>query len=329
MFDQHYKKESPTFTGITRGVGGFGFGAASAADDSGGGDGLPTYTDWGGGQPVWDKSSYTSYTISSPSVSGLNISGHYGMGTDSFHRYLIFTQRFQQDATIWVPILANGNPDPSARFGVFPTINSSGTNFFGGFADTVRGRMYHTEYGSGHIVGNDLPPILTGLETNGGYLKSSQYVVQDQYNLANENGWPGASTSWPPGGACDGGYHDGWNDMYYFVGRNEGRTHYYNPSTSSWANTSYYATASGHSGWYGICRDPSSNYFVYATRDVGWWMTNGFNYGSSSSALINTYTSGFTQSFPNNSEDVVIAWNGDIYAWTGQGSQVHRWTRTA
>ena len=32
MFDQHYKKESPTFTGITRGVGGFGFGAASADD---------------------------------------------------------------------------------------------------------------------------------------------------------------------------------------------------------------------------------------------------------------------------------------------------------
>jgi len=35
MFDQHYKKESPTFTGITRGVGGFGFGAASAAGGGG------------------------------------------------------------------------------------------------------------------------------------------------------------------------------------------------------------------------------------------------------------------------------------------------------
>ena len=48
MFNQHYKIESPTFTGITRGVGGFGFGAASAADDSGGSSGLPSYTDWGG-----------------------------------------------------------------------------------------------------------------------------------------------------------------------------------------------------------------------------------------------------------------------------------------
>ena len=38
MFDQHHKKESPTFTGITRGVGGFGFGAASA-DDGGGATG--------------------------------------------------------------------------------------------------------------------------------------------------------------------------------------------------------------------------------------------------------------------------------------------------
>ena len=30
MFDKHHKKENPTFTGITRGVGGFGFGAGSA-----------------------------------------------------------------------------------------------------------------------------------------------------------------------------------------------------------------------------------------------------------------------------------------------------------
>ena len=30
MFDKHHKKENPTFTGITRGVGGFGFGAAGA-----------------------------------------------------------------------------------------------------------------------------------------------------------------------------------------------------------------------------------------------------------------------------------------------------------
>ena len=44
MFDQHYKKESPTFTGITRGVGGFGFGAASAADDDSGGGGGSTAT---------------------------------------------------------------------------------------------------------------------------------------------------------------------------------------------------------------------------------------------------------------------------------------------
>ena len=31
MFDKHHKKENPTFTGITRGVGGFGFGAGSQA----------------------------------------------------------------------------------------------------------------------------------------------------------------------------------------------------------------------------------------------------------------------------------------------------------
>ena len=37
MFDKHHKKESPTFTGITRGVGGFGFGVAAAG---GGGESL-------------------------------------------------------------------------------------------------------------------------------------------------------------------------------------------------------------------------------------------------------------------------------------------------
>ena len=35
MFDKHHKKESPTFTGITRGVGGFGFGAAAGSETPG------------------------------------------------------------------------------------------------------------------------------------------------------------------------------------------------------------------------------------------------------------------------------------------------------
>lgn len=35
MFDKHHKKESPTFTGITRGVGGFGFGAAAVSETPG------------------------------------------------------------------------------------------------------------------------------------------------------------------------------------------------------------------------------------------------------------------------------------------------------
>ena len=33
MFDKHHKKESPTFTGITRGVGGFGFGVGSQSSE--------------------------------------------------------------------------------------------------------------------------------------------------------------------------------------------------------------------------------------------------------------------------------------------------------
>ena len=35
MFDKHHKKENPTFTGITRGVGGFGFGVAAGAVGAG------------------------------------------------------------------------------------------------------------------------------------------------------------------------------------------------------------------------------------------------------------------------------------------------------
>lgn len=51
MFDQHYKKESPTFTGITRGVGGFGFGAASA-DDGGGGPSATNLAEFFGVDPT-------------------------------------------------------------------------------------------------------------------------------------------------------------------------------------------------------------------------------------------------------------------------------------
>mgnify|MGYP001179755589 FL=1 len=52
MFDQHYKKESPTFTGITRGVGGFGFGAASADDDGGGGPSATNLAEFFGVDPT-------------------------------------------------------------------------------------------------------------------------------------------------------------------------------------------------------------------------------------------------------------------------------------
>ena len=38
MFDKHHKKESPTFTGITRGIGGFGFGVTAGA---GAGESVP------------------------------------------------------------------------------------------------------------------------------------------------------------------------------------------------------------------------------------------------------------------------------------------------
>ena len=37
MLDKWYRKEKPVFTGISRGMGGFSFGAAAAADDGGGG----------------------------------------------------------------------------------------------------------------------------------------------------------------------------------------------------------------------------------------------------------------------------------------------------
>ena len=52
MFDQHYKKESPTFTGITRGVGGFGFGAASADDGGGGGSSATNLAEFFGVDPT-------------------------------------------------------------------------------------------------------------------------------------------------------------------------------------------------------------------------------------------------------------------------------------
>lgn len=265
------------------------------------------YTDWGGGQPAWNTS-YTTYSINSPSYSGLNIGGHYGMTTDSFHRYLIFTNRFSNsDYTIFVPIEANGSPNFTNRFGVMPVYD----NYFGACVDTVRGRIYHTPYSSGaRLRGQDLPSTLTGLSA-GGYANISGNT---RYTLASENA---PNLDYPVGPPCDGGYHDGWNDMYYFTDRSSARVYSYNPNTASWTNL---GTGSGN-GKYGICRDPSSNYFVYARREPGWRMINGLV-----GADINTYsnasnTSGF--------EDVVITWNGDLWGWVGTGQSVYRFTRTA
>ena len=271
----------------------------------------PGYTDWGGGLPVWDKTSSTVYTINSPSYSGLDISIHYGMTTDSFNRYLIFTNRFggTSDYTIWVPITDTGAPDFNARFGVLPP----NYNYFGALADTVRGRIYHCEYSNGNLVGQDLPSTLSGLSA-GNYASISGNT---KYTLAAENA---PNLTWPGTSAVDGGYHDGWNDIYYFVGRNNTSLFSYNPNTSSWTN---HGSGSGWNAKYGICKDPSSNYFIYSRRDVGWEMFNGVN-GSN----ITTYASGFT-SFPNNAEDSIIAWNGDVYTWYAGSSTCNRWTRTA
>ena len=286
---------------------GFGGGVASLSVT---GISDPGYVDWGGGLPAWDKSSSVTYSINSPSYSGLDISSHYGMTTDSFNRYLIFTNRMSSsDYTIWVPITISGAPDFSARFGVMPPSN----NQFGALADTVRGRIYHCEYSNGYLIGQDLPAALTGL-SQGNYANVSGNTL---FTLPSQNA---PNLSFPGTAPSDGGYHDGWNDIYYFVGRNDSNLHSYNPNTSSWTN---HGSGSGWNTFYGICKDPSSNYFIYSNRNVGWDMFQGYT-----GANISTYTSGFT-SFPSNSEDSIIAWNGDVYTWYAGSGTCNRWTRTA
>ena len=307
-------------------------GTGGGADDS--------FVDWGGGTPVWNtQTGYLRYTnINNPSMSYLDINSHYGMTTDSWNRYLIFTNRnaggVYGDRSIWGPIVGTAGgglgsvyPDFSARFGV---INLYG-NYFGGMADTTRGRFYLTEYANGYIIGHDLPAVLSNLSA--GEYSTSAISGGTTYDLGNPTGWPmsgGSYTSWPGTGACDGGYHDGWNDIYYFVGRDTNIIYYYNPNTSTWANTGAISSIPSFSGLYhGVCKDPSSNHFVYAIRNGGFYMSNGISgscittYGTGGMANNGVYAGNHSYPsnvMPNDVEDVVIAWNGDIFCW-GKSSQ--------
>ena len=311
------------------------------------------FVDWGGGLPVWDtQTGYVVYqNISNPSMTGLDIvwNDHYGMTTDSYHRYLIFTNRnTNSNYTIWVPLVGTAGggvgsvyPDFSARFG---TMNAYG-NYFGGLADTVRGRMYMTEYAQGYLIGQDLPSTLTNVPA-GAYTSGSSISGGTTYTLANESGlfldssgnrgyWSGLANQGP----CDGGYHDVQNDIYYFVGRNANDVRYYDVVAGTWHWGNNVTTVPLVSGRYhGICGDPSSNYFVYSLRNQGFYMSNGINGNT-----ITTYGTGGSDSYGNplgnhsyvsgtmcsSVEDVVIGWNGDIFAWCSGSQQLYQFTRTA
>ena len=77
IFNEFNKKEKPVFTGITRGVGGFGFGSGGAGGDASGGPQTFTIYLWGAGADQKDdaglsdiKAGFTEVTVTKASIPG-------------------------------------------------------------------------------------------------------------------------------------------------------------------------------------------------------------------------------------------------------------------
>jgi len=64
MLDKWFKKEKPVFTGITRGIGGFGFGSSSGGGDGGGGSNVAASGGDINAQPGGDGYTYHAFTSS-------------------------------------------------------------------------------------------------------------------------------------------------------------------------------------------------------------------------------------------------------------------------
>lgn len=269
----------------------------------------PLYIDHGTSAPEWNSTA-TAY-----SSSQTNINYHYGMGTDTFHRYLIVWSRGYSTGgppyyCSWIPITENGldlNGIVRLRF-----VNSSFTpgNSFGGFADTIRGYALHQLYNQVTIQRYNLP-------TN---LKNRSETAPD--NFANSGEYDNNYLSSHAGLSIgfnrnDGGYHNYADDSYYICGRSSQEIKKYTPDGNYISN--YTPSGLHRSQGYGICKDPSSNYWIMAHRNTQFSRINPDLTTGSVYSNIQT---------PWNTEDAVIGWTGDLYLKQAtSGGSIYRYAR--
>ena len=161
MFDKHHKKESPTFTGITRGVGGFGFGvAAGAGDDLDDNNFVSTF----GG----NNSSYATYVRDLDVDSSGNIYAigyvNYSYVTQGTDIYLI---KYRKDGSVaWSKHLYASSYGTDHDEGYKIKVGSSGDIFFSG---TTRYQNFSGIGGWSNIVGKYNPSgVLQWLRVVGG-----------------------------------------------------------------------------------------------------------------------------------------------------------------
>ena len=120
MFDKHHKKESPTFTGITRGVGGFGFGAAAVSETPGVSDNYWIAT--------LGKSNHESEAggVAVDSVGNIYVTGK-TKDPAGGNQNKILTVKYDTDGVVqWQHTLSSGSSSGNDCFGEDIIIDNSG-----------------------------------------------------------------------------------------------------------------------------------------------------------------------------------------------------------
>lgn len=239
------------------------------------------------------SSSFDTYSLSSLK------SGHYGMGTDSFHRYAILISRPYNNGAnfqVFTEIKLDSNGDTILDISNSKTVycSSSVTNSFGGGADATRGKFYHANYASNdYIYVHTLPS---------GYQTDESDPVGTPTNVAYGNALSGTNVITYQGSAePDYVYHDYITDSLLIGGRSDNHAESYDAGSYTQGSdvTNIPITSTQP---YSLTRDPSTQTWCVGQRN------NKIALGTSSSATSYTFGS-------YGIENAMIAWTGALIAY--------------